>query len=77
MQTKTLADIYDSTPVRVTRVDEGNVPAEQLAELGFLPGTTIIRVGQAPLGDPVVYSVRGARFALRRSDARQIAVESL
>lgn len=49
----------------------------RLLELGFIPGTAIVRVGQAPMGDPLTYRIRGALVALRRDDARCIATHAL
>lgn len=46
----------------------------RLLELGLLPGTAVERTGQAPLGDPLTYLVRGAVLALRRADARAVGV---
>ena len=45
-----------------------------LADLGFCPGTRVRVVRRAPLGDPVLYELRGYRIALRRSEARLIRV---
>jgi Fe2+ transport system protein FeoA len=44
----------------------------RLLELGLLPGTSIERTGQAPLGDPLSFRVRGAVLCLRRCDAAAI-----
>lgn len=77
MLNHTLADLREHQSVRITAVNPGRVCQNQLADLGFLPGTLVSRVGQAPFGDPVVYSIRGTRFALRRHDAQQIAVETI
>lgn len=41
----------------------------RLLELGFVPGTPVTRVGQAPLGDPLTFRLRNALVALRASDA--------
>lgn len=46
----------------------------RLLELGLVDGTPILRQGQAPLGDPLTYRVRGAVLALRREDARRVGV---
>lgn len=46
----------------------------RLLELGFVPGGTVAAVQESPWGDPVAYAVCGAVIALRRADARQIAV---
>ncbi|MDE7220027.1 MAG: ferrous iron transport protein A [Oscillospiraceae bacterium] len=46
----------------------------RLLELGFVPGGEVLAVQESPWGDPVAYAVCGAVIALRRTDARQIAV---
>jgi ferrous iron transport protein A len=45
-----------------------------MLELGFVPGGEVSAVQESPWGDPVAYAVCGAVIALRRADARQIAV---
>ncbi|MFT4623874.1 MAG: ferrous iron transport protein A [Myxococcota bacterium] len=47
----------------------------RLLELGLVPGTAIERIGQSPLGDPLVFRIRGAALGLRRRDAANVAVE--
>ena len=46
----------------------------RLLELGFVPGTTIERTGQAPFGDPLSYRLRGAVVCLRGRDAAAVDV---
>ena len=48
----------------------------RLLELGILPGTSIRRTGQAPLGDPLSFRVRDAVVCLRRSEAALIGLAS-
>ncbi len=48
--------------------------SQRLMELGFLPGSTVAAIQESPWGDPVAYSVCGAVIALRRADARRIAL---
>ena len=43
--------------------------------LGFCPGTTVRLDRKAPLGDPLIFELRGMRLALRRRDARAIRIE--
>ena len=50
--------------------------AERVLSLGFVPGSLVRMVRRAPLGDPVEYSVRGTRVALRRSEAARILLGS-
>jgi ferrous iron transport protein A len=47
----------------------------RLLELGLLPGTAIRRTGQAPLGDPLQFQVRGAVLCIRRSEAATVRIE--
>lgn len=49
------------------RGDESQILA--LMQLGFAPGTTISRRQAGAFGDPISYSVRGTRVALRRDEA--------
>ncbi len=46
----------------------------RLLELGLLPGTPIVRTGQAPLGDPLSFRVRDAVLCLRREEASNIGI---
>lgn len=46
----------------------------RMLELGFVPGSAVSAVQESPWGDPVAYAVCGAVIALRRADARQIAI---
>ena len=50
--------------------------ARRLMELGLVPGTEIVVVRRAPLGDPLEVSVRGVHLSLRRSEARRIHVDT-
>jgi len=47
----------------------------RLLDLGLLPGTRVIALRRAPLGDPIEYELRGYRLCLRRSEARRVRVE--
>ena len=56
----------------VEAVDGEDAVARRLRDLGFLPGTRVVMVRRAPLGDPTVYELRGTRFCLRRSEAGRV-----
>lgn len=68
----------DETPpgarVRVVEVTGAAAFRRRLLELGFVPGTEVLRVGLR-VGDPQRFRVRDAVVALRRADARHIQVE--
>ena len=58
----------------VTSVDAPGPLATRLADLGFLPGTPVLCLRRAPLGDPRVYELRGIQLCLRAEDASQIRI---
>jgi ferrous iron transport protein A len=47
----------------------------RLREMGLLPGTPVILVRTAPLGDPIEIKVRGYHLTLRKSEAEHVLVE--
>ncbi len=70
----TLDSLQVGAKARITAVHGEGSFRRRLMELGLLPGTEVERTGQAPLGDPLSFRVRGAVLALRRSDAATIEV---
>ena len=58
----------------VTSLSAPEPQRRRMLELGFVPGGEVSAVQESPWGDPVAYAVCGAVIALRRADARQIAV---
>ncbi len=58
----------------IERVDADSPAGQRLLDLGFVPKTKIRVVRQAPLGDPILYDLRGTRLCLRRSEAATIHV---
>lgn len=53
---------------------EGNM-RRRFLDIGLAPGTEVVCVGRSPLGDPSAYLVRGCEIAIRKSDARGIALK--
>ncbi len=49
----------------------------RLLELGFLPGTPLRLVRRMDVGGVLEVELRGVRLSLRRSEARELAVEDL
>lgn len=47
---------------------------ERLMTMGLLPGTKVKVMRSAPLGDPMMLSVRSYNLAMRRKDAENIEV---
>ncbi len=72
-----LSKLPVGSTAEVVSVDAPQGLATRLADLGFLPGTPVLCLRRAPLGDPRVYELRGVQLCLRGEDADQILVTSL
>ena len=58
----------------IDSVDTTSAIGRRLADLGFLPRTEVRVLRSAPLGDPVIYELRGYRLCLRRAEAARVLV---
>lgn len=47
----------------------------RLQDIGIIAGTEIKCIGKSPFGDPKAYIIRGAKIALRNSDAGKIKIQ--
>jgi ferrous iron transport protein A len=47
----------------------------RMYDLGMIPGSSIIKKRNSPLGDPCAYEIKGTLIALRNEDALEIVVE--
>ncbi|MCD6370153.1 MAG: ferrous iron transport protein A [Thermoplasmata archaeon] len=72
-----LSDLQPGENALVVRVGGFGPIHRRLLSMGILPGTVIKVVRISPLGDPVVYEIRGAFISLRRSEAEQVEVEKI
>lgn len=55
-------------------VNQGSEYSEKLLKMGFVEGTRVERTS-ADISDPMVFSVRHSRVALRKKEAREILVK--
>lgn len=63
--------------VKVQEVGQEDVVSRRLGELGFIPGAVVKILAVGPFGrDPIALRVGASRFALRRSEARRVTMES-
>lgn len=69
-----LSELQPSQSGRIIAVDESEAAGRRLLDLGFLPETSLRVLRHAPLGDPIVYELRGYRVCLRRTDAARVRV---
>jgi len=70
----TLVDLRRGEVAILDRLDLPGADAHRLMELGFLPGAQVMARCSAPGGDPMVFRVDSAEFALRRETARRLKV---
>jgi ferrous iron transport protein A len=61
---------------RVLAVEGEDAVARRLVDLGFWPGSEVLVVRRAPLGDPIQVRVGGYRLALGRDEGRRIRLGS-
>ena len=61
----------------VEAVEDGSAVSARLLDLGFVPGTKVLALRRAPLGDPTLYELRGTQLCLRRSEAERVQVRPL
>ncbi|WP_246398672.1 FeoA family protein [Mycobacterium vicinigordonae] len=63
-------------PAEIVAVSQ-SAPSEvqiRLRHLGFRPGTRVVKLRTAPLGDPAVYRLLGYDTCLRRHEASYLEV---
>ncbi|MCP3986301.1 MAG: ferrous iron transport protein A [bacterium] len=60
----------------VIAVDAAEPLGTRLRDLGLHPGTKVICLRRAPLGDPRIYELRGVQLCLRGSEARKVRVSA-
>ena len=56
----------------VLAVEGDDAVARRLADLGFWPGSEVLVVRRAPLGDPMQVRIGGYRLALGRAEGRRV-----
>ncbi len=69
-----LAEVPIGSHVTVETVGGERSFRRRLMELGLVPGTAVVVVGVAPLGDPLELLVRGASLSIRRAEASEVRV---
>ena len=72
-----LGDLSPGDHARVGAVACAPRVRRRLLEMGLLPGTELVVVRRAPLGDPIEVRLRGYSLSLRRSEASGVEVSLL
>ncbi len=71
----TLFDIASKKTATIKDVLVPDGTKRRLMDMGLTKGATVLMKGKAPLGDPILISLRGFDLALRKADAKNILVE--
>lgn len=71
-----LSDIEAGKSVYIEQVKGGGPFRQRMEEMGFVKGQKITVVKNAPLNDPVEFSIMGYNISLRRNEAAQIWVNN-
>ncbi|MEW4571473.1 FeoA family protein [Tautonia sp. JC769] len=72
-----LSDLSLGESASVINVDATGDVGMRALEMGVIPGTVVKLVAVAPLGDPLMFELRGYRLSLRRAEAASIEVASI
>ncbi len=75
MGNTTLNDLLEGQAGTIIDIQGNDSLSARLMEMGLIPGERVEMVGQAPMGDPVEYSVVGYRLSLRRIEARRVWIQ--
>lgn len=72
----TLGDLQPGEKAVIKRFLSEDSAFLRFRELGLLPGTPVVLVRRAPLGDPIEFNVRGSLLSVRQHEAVQIEIEA-
>jgi len=73
----TLDEMKPGQECRIVNVNLGSATGQRLMDMGFVPGTRIKIVRNAPLTDPVDLFIRGYHVSVRHSEAKSVEVTLL
>lgn len=72
-----ICDLKPGVKGRIDSISGDERLAKRLLALGFIEGTEIFLKNSAPLGDPIIVSVRGFDMAIRKKDANNIYIREV
>lgn len=71
-----LSELTDGDSGVITRISGHGAFRKRITEMGFVKGKSVRVVRNAPLNDPVEYSIMGYNVSLRRAEASMIEVSA-
>lgn len=72
-----LTDLNDGQQGIIQNCSAQGILKLRLLNMGFIPGTTVTMIRNAPLRDPIEIGIQSYLLTLRRSEAKLIEVKSL
>lgn len=73
----TLDEIRPGRGCRIVRQNLGGATGQRLMDMGFIPGTKVEVIRNAPLVDPVDLFIRGYHVSIRHAEAKGVEVKQL
>ncbi|MBC8200137.1 MAG: ferrous iron transport protein A [Desulfobacteraceae bacterium] len=73
----TLDEIKPDQECEIVDITSEGIMGQRLLDMGFIPGTRIKVIRNAPLVDPVEFELKGYNISLRHSEAKQVEVTLL
>lgn len=73
---KTVDELKVSEAGKVVRIGSSGALRRRIIDMGITPGAIIIMRKVAPFGDPIEINVRGYELSIRKSEAKQIMVDT-
>ena len=73
---KTVNELTIGEKAIVTGLGCSGALRRRIIDMGITPGAVIIMRKAAPMGDPIEINVRGYELSIRRSEAKEITVET-
>ena len=70
----TLNEIKPGNECRIIEVNIEGIAGQRLLDMGFVPGTKIKVVRNAPLIDPIDLLIKGYHVSIRHKEARFVEV---
>ena len=72
---KTVNDLRPGESGVVVSIGSSGALRRRIIDMGITPGAGVFMRKVAPFGDPIEINVRGYELSIRKSEAREIAVE--
>jgi len=71
-----LSDLPVGQCATIAALDGEPQMIQRLLEMGLTPGTEVVVVRLAPLGDPMEVTVRGYNLSIRKDDAHHLVISA-